>query len=62
MGFTADNQSFHNVSLGQGQEVVAEEAMDIGAKNGHWVVLQVRQIILNRAGGSNKMVFRTFIW
>lgn len=42
MGFTADKQSFHNVSLGQGQEVVAEEAMEIGAKNGHWVVLQVK--------------------
>jgi dynein heavy chain, axonemal len=46
MGFTADNQSFHNVSLGQGQEVVAEEAMEIGAKNGHWVVLQVIEILL----------------
>jgi dynein heavy chain, axonemal len=40
MGFTADKQNFHNISLGQGQEVVAEEAMEIGAKNGHWVVLQ----------------------
>jgi dynein heavy chain, axonemal len=46
MGFTADNQSFHNVSLGQGQEVVAEEAMEIGAKNGHWVVLQVQTFTL----------------
>lgn len=28
------------MSLGQGQEVVAEEAMDIAANRGHWVVLQ----------------------
>ena len=28
------------MSLGQGQEVVAEEAMDIAAQHGHWVVLQ----------------------
>ncbi|KAF4519850.1 hypothetical protein B566_EDAN005192, partial [Ephemera danica] len=40
MGFTTDLQNFHNVSLGQGQEVVAEEAMEISAKMGHWVVLQ----------------------
>jgi len=33
--------NFHNISLGQGQEVVAEEAMDIAAKEGHWVILQV---------------------
>ncbi|KAL4716928.1 hypothetical protein ACJJTC_012739, partial [Scirpophaga incertulas] len=40
MGFTSDNGNFHNVSLGQGQEVVAEQAMDIAVNKGHWVVLQ----------------------
>ncbi|RLU18201.1 hypothetical protein DMN91_008557 [Ooceraea biroi] len=40
LGVTSDNQNFHNVSLGQGQETVAEQAMDTAAKNGHWVVLQ----------------------
>lgn len=40
MGFTEDNGNFHNVSLGQGQEIVAEVAMDEGAQKGHWVVLQ----------------------
>lgn len=40
MGFTTNDENFHNVSLGQGQEVVAEEAMDIAAQKGHWVVLQ----------------------
>ena len=25
----------------QGQEVVAENAMDVGSKDGHWVILQV---------------------
>ncbi|XP_015596133.2 dynein beta chain, ciliary [Cephus cinctus] len=40
LGFTLDAQNFHNVSLGQGQEIVAEQAMDEAAKNGHWVVLQ----------------------
>lgn len=41
IGFTFDNNNFHNISLGQGQEVVAEQAMDLAAKEGHWVVLQV---------------------
>ncbi|XP_037924668.1 dynein beta chain, ciliary isoform X3 [Hermetia illucens] len=40
LGFTIDQGNFHNVSLGQGQEIVAEEAMDQAAKHGHWVVLQ----------------------
>ncbi|CAG2194980.1 unnamed protein product [Mytilus edulis] len=38
--FTDDDKNFHNISLGQGQEVVAEQALDIAAKEGHWVILQ----------------------
>ena len=41
IGFTDDNKNFHNISLGQGQEVVAEQALDLAAKEGHWVILQV---------------------
>uniref|UniRef100_A0A672SY14 Dynein axonemal heavy chain 17 n=1 Tax=Sinocyclocheilus grahami TaxID=75366 RepID=A0A672SY14_SINGR len=40
LGYTFDNRNFHNVSLGQGQEVVAEQALDLAAKEGHWVILQ----------------------
>jgi len=40
-GFSTELGNFHNISLGQGQEIVAERAMDLGAKEGHWVVLQV---------------------
>ena len=40
LGFTANQKTFHNISLGQGQQTVAEEAMDVAAKDGHWVVLQ----------------------
>lgn len=47
LGYTEDNGNFHNVSLGQGQEVVAEVAMDEGATKGHWVILQVRRFHLN---------------
>ncbi|KAJ4427783.1 Dynein heavy chain 17, axonemal [Periplaneta americana] len=46
LGFTLDSGNFHNVSLGQGQEVVAEQAMDTAAGMGHWVVLQVTDCLL----------------
>lgn len=41
LGFTFDNKNFHNVSLGQGQEAIAEQVLDLATKNGHWVILQV---------------------
>lgn len=41
LGYTCDNRKLHNVSLGQGQEKVAEEALKVAAKGGHWVILQV---------------------
>uniref|UniRef100_A0A0A9W8L3 Dynein beta chain, ciliary n=1 Tax=Lygus hesperus TaxID=30085 RepID=A0A0A9W8L3_LYGHE len=40
VGFSSDRKNFHNVSLGQGQEIVAERAMETGSKLGHWVILQ----------------------
>ncbi|XP_017386887.1 dynein heavy chain 9, axonemal isoform X3 [Cebus imitator] len=40
LGYTFNNRNFHNVSLGQGQEVVAEAVLDLAAKKGHWVILQ----------------------
>ncbi|XP_053544923.1 dynein axonemal heavy chain 9 [Bombina bombina] len=40
LGYTFDNCNLHNVSLGQGQEIVAEQALDLAAKEGHWVILQ----------------------
>lgn len=30
---------YHNISLGQGQDVVAQERLDVGHHVGHWVVL-----------------------
>ena len=45
LGFSVDNGNFHNISLGQGQESVAECAIDVAAQNGHWVVLQVSLIV-----------------
>uniref|UniRef100_A0A8D2LWB0 Dynein axonemal heavy chain 11 n=1 Tax=Varanus komodoensis TaxID=61221 RepID=A0A8D2LWB0_VARKO len=38
--FTIDSGKFHNISLGQGQEIVAEEVLEKAAQQGHWVILQ----------------------
>lgn len=48
LGYTFNNRNFHNVSLGQGQEVVAEAMLDLAAKKGHWVILQVGALCSDR--------------
>merc|ERR550537_557883 len=32
-------ETYHNVSMGQGQDVIAERLLDEAAKSGHWVIL-----------------------
>merc|ERR1719387_1703832 len=34
------NVNYHNVAMGQGQDVVAMAKLDMGHKEGHWVMLQ----------------------
>nr|XP_054596285.1 dynein axonemal heavy chain 11 [Nothobranchius furzeri] len=40
LGFSIDQGTLHNVSLGQGQEEVAERVLTVASKEGHWVILQ----------------------
>ncbi|MCJ8728742.1 hypothetical protein PDJAM_G00007970 [Pangasius djambal] len=40
LGFSIDRGNLHNISLGQGQENVAEKALEMAATKGHWVILQ----------------------
>jgi dynein heavy chain len=54
MGWSGDNLNFHNISLGQGQEIVAEQAMDLAAKEGHWVVLQNVHLVAKWLGALEK--------
>lgn len=54
LNFSTNLSNFHNVSLGQGQEVVAEEALEIAAKSGHWVVLQVSKLFNHSLKGKTK--------
>uniref|UniRef100_A0A667Y5V4 Dynein axonemal heavy chain 11 n=1 Tax=Myripristis murdjan TaxID=586833 RepID=A0A667Y5V4_9TELE len=40
LGFSIDQGTVHNVSLGQGQEEVAERVLRNASQLGHWVILQ----------------------
>ncbi|XP_077022232.1 dynein axonemal heavy chain 17 isoform X3 [Tamandua tetradactyla] len=58
LGFTIDNGKLHNVSLGQGQEVVAENALDVAAEQGHWVILQNIHLVARWLSTLDKKVER----
>ncbi|KAL0116299.1 hypothetical protein PUN28_011253 [Cardiocondyla obscurior] len=47
LGFTFDAQNFHNISLGQGQEPIAENMIEVSAREGHWVILQNIHLVQN---------------
>ncbi|XP_032902051.1 dynein heavy chain 11, axonemal [Amblyraja radiata] len=56
LGFTIDAGNFHNVSLGQGQEVVAESALVKASKEGHWVILQNVHLVVKWLGTLEKLL------
>lgn len=47
LGFTFEKHNFHNVSLGQGQEIIAEQAMETASSMGEWVILQNIHLVKN---------------
>ncbi|BES91272.1 dynein heavy chain [Nesidiocoris tenuis] len=47
LGFTTERKNLLNVSLGQGQERIAEIAIEKGSKIGYWVVLQNIHLVTN---------------
>uniref|UniRef100_A0A667GCJ0 Dynein axonemal heavy chain 11 n=1 Tax=Lynx canadensis TaxID=61383 RepID=A0A667GCJ0_LYNCA len=58
LGFTIDSGKFHNVSLGQGQETVAEKALEKASKGGHWVLLQNVHLVAKWLGTLEKLLER----
>ncbi|XP_077407169.1 dynein axonemal heavy chain 9 isoform X2 [Vanacampus margaritifer] len=56
LGFTFDNKNFHNVSLGQGQEAMAEQVLGLAAQNGHWVILQNIHLVARWLGTLEKLL------
>jgi len=39
-GISIENKKFRNISMGQGQEKPAKEALFLAAEKGHWIMLQ----------------------
>ncbi|XP_060805137.1 dynein beta chain, ciliary [Amyelois transitella] len=60
LGFSTDKKNFHIVSLGQGQEVVAEEAMGVASANGDWVILQNIHLVAKWLATLEKKMEETF--
>ncbi|XP_068406617.1 dynein axonemal heavy chain 11 isoform X2 [Eschrichtius robustus] len=58
LGFTTDSGKFHNVSLGQGQEMVAEMALEKASRGGHWVILQNVHLVAKWLGTLEKLLER----
>ncbi|MBZ3875864.1 Dynein heavy chain 11, axonemal [Sciurus carolinensis] len=58
LGFTIDSGKFHNVSLGQGQETVAEMALEKASRGGHWVMLQNVHLVAKWLGTLEKLLER----
>ncbi|NXF34737.1 DYH17 protein, partial [Nyctibius bracteatus] len=58
LNFTIDNGRIHNVSLGQGQEAVAEQALEVAATQGHWVILQNIHLVARWLDTLEKLVER----
>ncbi|XP_064146125.1 dynein axonemal heavy chain 11 isoform X1 [Loxodonta africana] len=58
LGFTIDSGKFHNVSLGQGQEMVAEMALEKASEGGHWVILQNVHLVAKWLGTLEKLLER----
>ncbi|XP_023565616.1 dynein heavy chain 11, axonemal [Octodon degus] len=56
LGFTFDSGKFHNVSLGQGQETVAEMALEKASRGGHWVILQNVHLVAKWLGTLEKLL------
>lgn len=47
MGITGDDGNLYNISLGQGQETIAENAIKEASEKGRWVILQNIHLVVN---------------
>ncbi|XP_074051552.1 dynein axonemal heavy chain 11 isoform X2 [Macrotis lagotis] len=56
LGFTMDSGKFHNISLGQGQEAIAEAALKKASKEGHWVILQNVHLVAKWLGNLEQLL------
>ncbi|KAI1886191.1 hypothetical protein AGOR_G00211450 [Albula goreensis] len=61
MGFTIDLGKLHNLSLGQGQEGVAERALGRASREGHWVILQNVHLVARWLGTLERLLERVAV-
>lgn len=59
MNISADFQNYHNISLGQGQERLAEMAIEMGREHGQWVVLQNIHLVTKWLPNLEKIIEET---
>jgi len=66
------NVNYHNVAMGQGQDVVAMAKLDLGHKEGHWIMLQnihlmpkwcteLEKKLDNFAAEGSHLIFRVYL-
>lgn len=55
LGFTADSGRYVSVSLGQGQEPIAMNALEHAHKNGGWVLLQNIHLTIGERSSEDNM-------
>lgn len=60
MNIAPDYHNFHNISLGQGQERLAEAAIETGNEHGHWVVLQNIHLVTKWLPKLEKIIEESF--
>ncbi|NXJ53881.1 DYH11 protein, partial [Spizaetus tyrannus] len=56
LGFTVDSGRFCSISLGQGQEMVAEEALEKATRHSHWVLFRVIHLVAKWLGTLEKLL------
>ncbi|KAK7886266.1 hypothetical protein WMY93_025887 [Mugilogobius chulae] len=71
LGYSIDQGTLHNVSLGQGQEEVAERVVKSASQLGHWVILQnvhlvaswlpSLEVLMETSGNDSHPNFRLFM-
>lgn len=57
--FSVESANFHNIALGQGQEMLAETAINQAMNHGHWVVLQNIHLVSNWLPNLEKIITET---
>lgn len=56
MDYSLKHGNFHNISLGQGQEQIADAAIEQATENGHWIILQNIHLVVTYLSHLEKII------